>query len=296
MADVLPPSADRLNREGGRVIVDPHTDPARVGGQIINSIRHGAAKLLDQEIVHAHFLWVALLAPLAAGVLEIADQFLLLRIDGDSWLVLGYGRLDRVVDDVELRVAVGIVGALARLAIGLQAELLLLQQLADDRVADLVPEFVEFPGQPAQALACPAQRRHRIAARVGLDQRVQIVKQTGVRFRQRFASPARAANATGRLRRRVEFLQAAPDRARGDPRDAGNRGYAAMPRRPRFRRSEKPPLPFIKLRQYRRIALLELLERNLHQSSPKLRHAKTAGNPRYLTVGPEPIQLLSDEP
>ena len=43
--------------------------------------------------MHAHFLWVALLAPLAAGVLEIADQFLLLlRIDGDSWLVLGHGR------------------------------------------------------------------------------------------------------------------------------------------------------------------------------------------------------------
>jgi hypothetical protein len=65
----------------------------------------------------------------------------------------------------------------------LQAELLLLQQLADNRVANLVPEFVEFSRQPAQALARPAQRRHRIAPRVGLDQRVQIVEQTGVRFR-----------------------------------------------------------------------------------------------------------------
>ncbi len=79
--------------------------------------------------------------------------------------------------------AIGIVGAVARLAIGLQAELLLLQQLADNRGADLAPEVVEFGGQPAQALARPAQRRHRIAARVGLDQRVQIVEQTGVRFR-----------------------------------------------------------------------------------------------------------------
>jgi hypothetical protein len=61
-------------------------------------------------------------------------------------------------------------------------------------------------------------------------------------------------------------------------------------------RREKPSLPFIQLRQYRCIALLELLERVLYQSSPKLRRAKTAGNPRYLTVGPEPIQLLSDEP
>jgi hypothetical protein len=34
-----------------------------------------------------------------------------------------------------------------------------------------------------------------------------------------------------------------------------------MPRRPGFRRSEKPPLPFIQLRQYRGIALLKLSER-----------------------------------
>jgi len=96
---------------------------------------------------------------------------------------------------------------------------------------------------------------------VGLDQRVQIVEQTGVRFHQRFASPSRTANAAGLpRRRRVEFLQAASDRARGDARDAGNRGYAAMPRRPGFRRNQKPSSPFIPLMQYRCIALLALLE------------------------------------
>src|SRR6202142_1001654 len=296
MADVLPPSADRLNREGRRVVVDPDADPARVGGEIINSVRHGAAELLDQEIVHAHFLRVALLAPLAAGVLEIADQFLLLGIDGDRWLVLGHGRLDRVVDDVELRVAVGIVSALARLAVGLQAELLLLQQLADNRMADLVPELVGFSRQPAQAPARPAQRRHRIAARVGLVPRVQIIEQTGVRFRQRFASPSRTANATElQRRRRVQFLQAASDRARGDARDAGNRGYAAMPRRPGFRRSEKPPLPFIQLRQYRCIALLELSKR-IFINHPQNYDAPPPRGIPYLTVGPQPIQLLPDEP
>src|ERR1700751_1269066 len=129
-------------------------------------------------------------------------------------------------------------------------------------MADLVPKFVEFSRQPAQALARPAQRRQRIAARVGLDRRVQLLEQNRVRFRQRFASPSRTANATElQRRRRIEFLQAASDRARGDARDPGNRGYAAMPCRPGFRRSEKPSLPFIQLRQYRCIALPELLER-----------------------------------
>ncbi len=167
-------------------------------------------------------------------------------IDGDSWLVLGHGRLDRVVDHPKLRVAVGIFGALARLAVGLQTEFLLLQQLAHDRVADVVPELTQFVRQTTQALARPAQRRHRIAARVGLDQRVQIVEQTGVGFGQRFASPSQTTNAAGLQQwRRVELLKAASDRAGGDARDPANGGYAAMPRRPGFRRGEKPSLPFV---------------------------------------------------
>ena len=52
-----------------------------MGCEIIDAIRHGAAEFLDQEIVHAHFLPITLLAPVAASVLEIADQFLFLRID-----------------------------------------------------------------------------------------------------------------------------------------------------------------------------------------------------------------------
>ena len=77
-ADLLPASADHLNREGRRVVVD----------------------------------WIALHAPFAVGLLAAADQFLLLSVDGDRRLVLGHGCLDRVVDDAALRVPVGIVGTL----------------------------------------------------------------------------------------------------------------------------------------------------------------------------------------
>ena len=56
----------------------PRSYQAGVGGQIIIFIRHDAADLLDQEIVHAHFLRIALLASVAASALEIADQLLLL--------------------------------------------------------------------------------------------------------------------------------------------------------------------------------------------------------------------------
>jgi len=180
-ADVLPPAADRLHGKSRRVVVDADVHPAHVGGKIINSVRHGAAEFLDQEVMHAHFLGIALRPPFPAGVLEVADQFFLLRVDADHRLVLYQGGLNRIVDELELGVAVWIVGALAGLAIGLQAELLPLQQFANDRVADLVAELFQFGGQPAQALAGPAQRRHWIAARARLDERVQILKQSGIR-------------------------------------------------------------------------------------------------------------------
>jgi hypothetical protein len=79
----------------------------------------------------------------------------------------------KAVSTAALRsVAVWIIGAFLGLTIGLQTELLRLQQFADDRMADFVPELVQFGGRAAQALARPAQRRHRIAARVRLDKRV----------------------------------------------------------------------------------------------------------------------------
>src|SRR3984957_14508430 len=66
-ADLSPPTADRLNREGRGVVVDADGDPARVGRQIIDSIGHGAAELLDQEVVHAHFFRIASRTPFPAG-------------------------------------------------------------------------------------------------------------------------------------------------------------------------------------------------------------------------------------
>jgi hypothetical protein len=51
------------------------------------------------------------------------------------------------------------------------------------------------------------------------------------------------------------------DNARRDACDPRDRSYAAMTRRPSFRCSKKPSLPLIQLRQYRPIALPELLER-----------------------------------
>jgi len=70
----------------------------------------------------------------------------------------------------------GVVGAFAGPAVGLQAEVLFLQQLTDHRVADFMPEIAEFVREPAQALAGPAQRRHWVAPLARRYQRQQIVQ------------------------------------------------------------------------------------------------------------------------
>src|SRR5215210_858068 len=78
---------------------------------------------------------------------------LLLCVHRDHRLLLGQRRGNALADVGELRIAIRVAAALSGLAVGLQAELLLLQQFADNRVADPVATRRQFPRQPPQALA-----------------------------------------------------------------------------------------------------------------------------------------------
>ena len=108
----------------------PTLTKARVGGEVVDAVGDRAPQLLDEEIVDAHLLEVALGPPLAARVLEVADQLLLLRVDRNDRAPLGQRLFRRLVDDGELGVPVGVVGAFLGLAVGVQAEPLRLQKLA----------------------------------------------------------------------------------------------------------------------------------------------------------------------
>src|SRR5918997_6411041 len=126
MADLVPPTTDRLHREGRRVMVQTDADPAGIGGKIVEAIRHGPAQFLDQEIMHPDFLRLALGGPLPAAVPDVADPFLLLWVPRDHRLRLGQRRGNALADVGELRIAIRVAAALPGLAVGLQAELLLL--------------------------------------------------------------------------------------------------------------------------------------------------------------------------
>src|SRR3954453_8036864 len=63
VADLLPPSADRVDRKSGRIMVHPNTDPSGVRRQVVDTVRHRAAQLLDEKVMHPDFLGAALGTP-----------------------------------------------------------------------------------------------------------------------------------------------------------------------------------------------------------------------------------------
>ena len=66
--------------------VDADTDPAVVGGDVVDPIGRGLAEFGDDEVMHPHRLGLALGAQFAAAILEVADQLLLLGVDRDRRL------------------------------------------------------------------------------------------------------------------------------------------------------------------------------------------------------------------
>ncbi len=106
-------------------MVDPDTDPARIGGDIVDAVRHRAAQRFAEEVIHPHFFGIALRPPFPAGILEVADQFFLLGVDRNHRLLRRQRRLHALVDVTELSVPVGMTAALIGLAVSLKTELLL---------------------------------------------------------------------------------------------------------------------------------------------------------------------------
>ena len=62
-AHLLPPAADAVGGELGRVVVDPHAHPALVAGQVVDAVGDRLAQLLVREVMDLHLLG---LAPAAA--------------------------------------------------------------------------------------------------------------------------------------------------------------------------------------------------------------------------------------
>jgi hypothetical protein len=100
-------------------------------------------------------------------------MFPLLGVDADHWLAIGLMVLDLLVEVAKLGIPIGVLRAFQRLGVGLEAEAMLPQQLADRGRRHRMSLAGELIGQVPQRLGRPPQRRHRIAALVRLHQRQQ---------------------------------------------------------------------------------------------------------------------------
>src|SRR4029453_12748627 len=139
-----PPTADRSHRERARVVVRAHVDEAKVAPEVVDSVRIGAGHFGTGKIMSVDLIRRSPFAPLAALVLVIADQLLLLRVHGYHGFARPQSLFDSAVDMPELRVTIRMIASLLGLAVTLQAVATLPQELRDFGVADGVAPGRQF--------------------------------------------------------------------------------------------------------------------------------------------------------
>ena len=101
LAEPLPPAANALDRKFGGIGINPDVDPSLVSGNVIDAVRRHLAQPFDLEVMDTHRLGISLAAQFPAAVLEVADQFLLLGVDGNRWITGDDRRLYRGIDVFE---------------------------------------------------------------------------------------------------------------------------------------------------------------------------------------------------
>jgi hypothetical protein len=169
-------------------------------------------------------------------------------------------RLRLLVEVAELGVAVGMLGALDGLGVGLQAEALLAQQPGHRVRTDPVPGPGQLGGQPAGGQRGPAQRRARVPPAGGLHQRQQRCEQCRIGCGQRLAAAAGAAHPPQRRLPGFQLGDPLRDPRPRRPAGLGHRGDPTVAQRTRLPGQHQPLLPLVQMRQHRR----ELGPQRLH--------------------------------
>src|SRR5512135_2174117 len=241
---LAPPAADGLRGELRRIVVDAHAHPPLVVRQVVNPRRRHLPQALVREVLGPDLLGGAGGPPLLPSVLEIPDQLPLFRVHGHGRLPRPLEGTHLPVDVLELGVAIRMRRPFPGLAVGLEAVIQIVEQGGYRPVADAMASAVEFLCQVTGALARPAERGLRVAARSRFDEGFQVLDQGGVRrFQEGPASPGLTAafgreGVGGHVLGVPELAQAGPDGRPGqagglsDQRDAATlegHGFASGP-------------------------------------------------------------------
>jgi len=246
----FPPAPNAGRREIGRVVIDPHIHPALVVRDIVDSVWNRLAQLLIEEIVDADFFRLALRVPFLAWIPEVAHQFLLFRVHRDHRLATLLKAHGLSVDVLKLSIAVRMLIAFPRLAVGLQAVARFVQQPRHRAITDAMTPTTQLVRQLTSTLTGPTQRRFRIAARQRFHQRFQGGHQRRIRCYQLFSSATRLPQPfRGRLFRMLSsILQLAQPQLNGvtgESRGVRHSGHASIAKLPRFGRGPLATRPLI---------------------------------------------------
>ena len=163
LSQQLPPAADALDRKGGRVGIDADIDPALVGRDIVDAVGRHLAQASSSKSWTRTGSGSPLRCRSRPAFLKLPTSSFF-GVDGDYRFAFGARRLHGRVDVLELGVAIGMVGALPSLAVGLTTVVQITQQSSDQLLADLEALVAQRLDNVSLAAADPAQHGCRIAA------------------------------------------------------------------------------------------------------------------------------------
>jgi hypothetical protein len=190
--------------------------------------------------------------PLPAGRLELAHQFLLLRVDGDDRLALLQERRGRRVDVLELRVPIRVLSPFAGLPQGLETVAERMQHAPDRARTDAPAVCRQRRGQRRATLTRPAKRRGRITPRERVYQVLQCASQARLILLQTRAAGPGPANAPGRRALALgQLTPAVPNRFARQPGRGGHQRVTAVSDGPRLRRGPEATGALIEHRRHR---------------------------------------------
>ena len=133
----------------------------------------------------------------------------------------------------------------------------------------------QLGGQPAQRLAGPTQRRHRIPPRFRVDQLVQRTDQTGVPRFGAPAAPTRGARPAHLQRLRIiELVAPPPDGVRRDAHRISNDPYPTRAQLTGLDTEPNPALPLGQMRFDRVVAAHQRLRDRTHSTDHKVPEAE----------------------
>src|SRR5450755_1881980 len=259
LAEVLPPRADRVDREGAGVVGDPDRHHPLVGFDVKHAVRDRVPQILVLEVVSSDLHRPAGRLVLPPDSLEIPHQLALFRVYGYHRLIRGERRARRLVEMPKLRVTVRMILTLPRLGVRVQPKPKPPQQLPGRPIGHLMPGRPKRTRDVLQALRAPPQRRARIPTRIRIHQRLQRSHQLRIRLRQP-RPPRTWPTDTTRLEPcpLPQLRDPTLHSVLADPRRTHDSRDPARPTRPSLRRRPQPALTLVQLRPQPPITLSNL--------------------------------------